>query len=122
MGWSSEPLTEDGSVGLRISRRPINIPQVDGARDKDLEESPEETKHTDEEKETQTDIFLKLDQDGGVLDSFLDIIYNNPPPTVYHPVLGIGEYHSTANYKECETDRNRKAHCYRFGNGELIDV
>ena len=92
MGWSSEPLTEDGSVGLRISRRPINIPQVDGARDKDLEESPEETKHTDEEKETQTDIFLKLDQDGGVLDSFLDILYNNPPPTVYHPVLGIGEY------------------------------
>ena len=83
---SSEPLPEDGSDGLRISRRPSNIPQVDGARDKDLEESPEETKHTDEEKETQTDIFLKLYQDGGVLNSFLDILYDNPPPTVYHPV------------------------------------
>ena len=61
----SEPLPEDGSVGLRISRRPSNIYQVDGARNKDLEESPEETKHTYEDKETQTDIFLKLDQDGG---------------------------------------------------------
>ena len=63
--WSSEPLPEDGSVGLRISRRPSNIPQVDGARDKNMEESPKETKHTDEEKETKTDIFLKLDKDVG---------------------------------------------------------
>ena len=54
------------------------------------EEEPDKpetvNKHTDEEKETQTNIFLKLDQDGGVLNSFLDILYYNPPPTVYHPV------------------------------------
>jgi hypothetical protein len=42
---------------------------------------------------------------GGVLDSFLDILYYNPPPTVYHPVLGIGEYYSSANYRECETEK-----------------
>ena len=64
--WSSEPLPEDGSVCARISRRPSDIPQVDGERDKDLEEFPEEIKHTDEDNETQSDIFLKLDQDGGV--------------------------------------------------------
>jgi hypothetical protein len=120
--WSSEPLPEDGSVGLRISRQPSNIPQLDGARDKDLEESPKETKHTDEEKESQTDIFLTLNPNGGVLDSFLNILYNNPPPTVYHPVLGIGEYHSTDNYKELKTNNYRKAYCYRFGNGELVDI
>ena len=96
--------------------------QLDGARDKDLEESPKETKHTDEEKESQTDIFLRLNPNGGVLDSFLDILYNNPPPTVYHPVLGIGEHHSTNNYIELKTNNHRKAYCYRFGNGELVDV
>ena len=39
--WISEPLPEDGVVGVRISRRPSDIPQVDGARDKDTEESPD---------------------------------------------------------------------------------
>ena len=40
--WSSEPLPEDGSVCARISRRPSDIPQVDGERDKYTEESPDD--------------------------------------------------------------------------------
>ena len=108
--------------GLKVhTRMKHSISQLDG-HEEEADEPDTVNKHTDEEKETQTDIFMKLDQYGGVLNYFLYILYNNPPPTVYHPVLGIGEYHSTANYKECETDRNRKALCYRFGNGILIDV
>ena len=40
-----------------------------------------------ETKETQTDVFLKVDgwAEGCDEESFLDLLYDNPPPTVYHP-------------------------------------
>ena len=114
--------TSNFDKGLKVhTRMKHHISQRDG-NEEEVDKPETVNKHTDEEKETQTDIFLKLDQDGGVFNSFLNILHYNLPPTVYHPVSGIGEYHSTDNYKECQTNKNRKAHCYRFGNGILIDV
>jgi hypothetical protein len=45
------------------------ISQVDG-HEEDVDEPDTVNKHPYEEKETQTDIFLKLNKDGGVLNSF----------------------------------------------------
>ena len=38
------------------------------------------------------------------MDPFLDILYDNPPHTVYNHVWGTGEYHSADNYKEREIE------------------
>ena len=117
--WNSEPLQEDGNVGLRISRRPLDIPQVDGA---DIEAFEEGTKkETIEEKETQTDVFIKVDKEGDVVEPFIDLLYDIPPTTVYHPMWGFGKYNSTEDFKDT-TNSNRKAHCYRFENVDLCDV
>ena len=120
--WTSEPLQEDGVVGVRISRRTSDIPQVDGARDTDAEQSPEEIVLKVEEKETQTDTFLTVDEGGQLVGPELDLLYDVPPPTVYHPVWGIGIYHSTDEFKEFKTNTDRKAHCYRYENGDLRDA
>ena len=45
---------------------------------------------------------------------YVDSLYVEPPPTVYHPNWGVGTYHSTDIYT--------KAYCYKFKNGELINV
>ena len=114
--------TSNSDKGLKVHKRMKHyFSQLDG-HEEEADEPDTVHKHPYEEKETQTDIFLKLNKDGGVLYFFLDILYDNPPPTVYHPVLGKGEYASTDNYKDYNTNNNRKAHCYRFEDGTLIDV
>ena len=45
-----------------------------------------------------------MGKDGGLLDPFLDILYDNPPHTVYNHVWGTEEYHSADNYKEREIE------------------
>ena len=40
--WSAEPLPEDVNVGLRISRRHRDSPQVDGETETDNGEAPKE--------------------------------------------------------------------------------
>ena len=45
-----------------------------------------------EEKTTQTDVFLKIDEEGELCGPLLSELYSEPPSTVYHPVRGIGKY------------------------------
>ena len=93
---------------------PENIEQLDGQND--IEHSE------DDSKETQTEIFLKVDKEGILVEPFLDLRCESPPPTVYHPVLGLGKYDSTEACKDDKTGANRRAHCYRFENGRLCEV
>ena len=94
---------------------PENIEQLDGHTD--LEDSEITIEGKVDSKETQTDVFLNADKEGVLVEPFLDLLYDSPPPTVYHPIRGLGTYHSTEACKD-----NRKAHCYRFKNGDLSDV
>jgi hypothetical protein len=89
-----------------------NIEQLDGQTD--LVDSE------DKSKETQTDVFLNVDKEGNLTEPFLDLICDSPPPTVYHPIWGIGKYQHTE--EDNISGANRKAHCYRFGNGKLCEV
>ena len=91
---------------------PENIEQLDGQTD--LEDSEITIEGKVDSKETQTDVFLNADKDGVLVEPFLDLLYDSPPPTEYHPIPGLGTYHSTEACKD-----NRKAHCYRFENGKL---
>ena len=72
------------------------------------------------EQETQTDVFIKVDEKGNLTEPFLDLLYDQPPLTVYHPVWGKGKYQKTDTYTENKI--KRKAYCYEFENGELSDV
>ena len=92
-----------------------NIEQLDGHTD--LEDSEITIEGKVDSKETQTGVFIKADKEGFLVEPFLDLLYDSPTPTVYHPIRGLGTYHSTEACKD-----NRKAHCYRFENGYLCDV
>ena len=93
---------------------PENIEQLDGHTD------VEHSKH--DSKENQTEIFPNVDKEGILVEPFLDLRCESPPPTVYHPVLGLGKYDSTEVCKDDKTGADRKAHCYRFENGRLCQV
>ena len=102
-----------------------NIPQLDGQAEVFTpgEATEEDTrKEKVEEKETQTDVFIKTDEQGNLIEPFLDLLYDEPPPTVYHPKWGKGEYHSTEDCKDSKANADRKAHCYRFDDGKLYEV
>ena len=97
---------------------PSPIPQLDG-RSENIHAnvvSPTPVK----EQETQTDVFIKVDEKGNLTEPFLDLLYDQPPLTVYHPVWGKGKYQKTDTYTENKI--KRKAYCYEFENGELSDV
>ena len=51
---------------------------------------------------------------------FLDLLYTDPPPTVYHQDWGVGMYHSTQAYDE--SSKRRKQFSYIFEDGQLRDV
>ena len=94
---------------------PENTEQLDGQTE--LEDSEISIEGKVNSKETQTDVVLNVDKDGVLVEPFLDLLYDSPPATVYHPGRGFGKYHSTEDCKD-----NRKAHCYRFENGDLCEV
>ena len=80
-----------------------NIEQLDGQTD--IEETENKT------KETQTDLFLNVDKEGGLVEPYLDLLCDSPPPTVYHPVWSLGSYHDTEDCKDNVTGAKRKTHC-----------
>ena len=83
------------------------ISQVDGVDDlPDVTEAVTQAVKL-ETKETQTDVFLKVDgwAEGSDEESFLDLLYDNPPPTVYHQDWGVGIYHSTQKYEDSAKKR-----------------
>ena len=89
-----------------------NIKQLDGQTE--LVDS--------EDKSTQTEVFINVDKEGNLVEPFLDLLCDHPPPTVYHPIWGVGKYHDTEDCKDNTTGAARKAHCYRFENGKLCEV
>ena len=48
--WSNEPLPEYGVVGVRTSRRPSDIPQMDGERGNDTKESSDDSEEAIEQE------------------------------------------------------------------------
>ena len=72
-----------------------------------------------ETKETQTDVYLKVDggAEGSDEETFLDLLYDNPPPTVYHQDWGVGIYHPTQKYEG--SAKKGKQFCYTFKDGVL---
>ena len=48
--WSSEPLPEESHVGLLLSRRPQDIPQVNGATDIEGKQAYKELTHEERKK------------------------------------------------------------------------
>ena len=72
------------------------------------------------EQETQTDVFIKVDEKGNLTEPFLDLLYDQPPTIVYHPVWGKGKFQKTDTY--IENKIKGKAYCYEFENGELSNV
>ena len=59
------------------------ISQVDGIADLSLDEP---SIKQIEAKETQTDVFLQTDEKGYLTGPDMDALYDEPPPTVYHPL------------------------------------
>ena len=98
------------------------ISQVDGVTELEEDNTSDEVNSPIpvREQETQTDVFLKVDDKGDLTEPCLDLLYDQPPPTVYHPVWGEGKYHKTDSYTENKI--KRKAYCYEFENGDLHDV
>ena len=80
--------------GLRVhvgkTHRDV-IPQLDGQTEEitpgeALKEKTIQGKV--ESKEPQTDVFLNVDKVGSLVEPYLDLLHDKPPPTVYHPDLG----------------------------------
>ena len=71
-----------------------------------------------EEKTTQTDVFLKIDEEGELCGPLLSELYSEPPSIVYHPVWGIGKYYITS----VSDDITLKCYCYQFEDGSLSDT
>ena len=70
--------------GLRQhTRMKHRISQVDGIADLSLDEP---SIKQIEAKETQTDVFLQTDEKGYLTGPDMDALYDEPPPTVYHPL------------------------------------
>ena len=73
--------------GIKLHKKKKHkVPQIDG----NIFISEEK------EVETQTDVFFTIDVKGAYTGTDLADIYLEPPITVYHPVKGIGVYHSTS--------------------------
>ena len=109
--------------GLRQhTRMKHKISQVDGVTELEEDNTSDEVNSPIpvREQETQTDVFLKVDDKGDLTEPCLDLLYDQPPPTVYHPVWGEGKYQKTDTYTENKI--KRKAYCYEFENGDLHDV
>ena len=98
------------------------ISQVDGVTDIEDEDTFKELNSQVKVKvqETQTDVFLKVDRKGDLNEPFLDLLYDHPPATVYHPAWGVGKYHSTDPYTQ--NKMARKTQSYEFEGGVLNDV
>ena len=73
-------------------------------------------------QETQTDVFLKVDDKNYPTGPSLDLLYDEPPPSVYHPTWGVGKYHATEVYTHWRTKEPGKTYCYRFEDGSLADI
>ena len=52
----------------------------------------------------------------------LDLLYDEPPTTVYHQTWGVGKYHKTEVYTDLITKKPGKTYTYRFDDGELADL
>ena len=52
----------------------------------------------------------------------LDLLYDTPPQSVYHPVAGVGKYYGKGTYSENTTDKTEETHVYQFKTGDLIGV
>ena len=91
---------------------PENIEQLDGQTDLEYSE--------DDLKETQREIFLSIEKEGILVEPFLDLHCESPPPTVYHPGLGLRNYYSTEACKDDKTGADRKAHCYSYSHNILL--
>ena len=81
---------------------------------------PEETNA--HEKESQTDLFLRVDEKNYPTGPSLDLIYDEPPASVYHPTWGEGKYESTETYTDWRTKKPGKTYTYRFEDGMLAEV
>jgi hypothetical protein len=87
----TETKTENGIKLHKKKKHQIN--QIDG----NSSISEEQAFNTSfEEKTTQTDVFLKIDEEGELCGPLLSELYYEPLSTVYHPVRGIGKYYSTS--------------------------
>ena len=102
------------------------ISQVDGVDDieRDVDISISENKGiiNAHEKETQTDVFLRVDEKNYPKGPSLDLLYDDPPPSVYHPTWGVGKYHSTEILTHWRTKEPEKTYSYRFDDGQLADI
>ena len=74
------------------------------------------------EKESQTDIFLRVDEKNDPTGPSLDLLFDEPPASVYHPTWGVGKYESTEAYTDLRTKKSGKTYSYRFEDGMLADV
>jgi DNA-directed RNA polymerase subunit RPC12/RpoP len=52
----------------------------------------------------------------------LDLLYDTPPQSVYHPVAGVAKYYGKGTYTENPTDKTEETHVYQFKTGDLIGV
>ena len=46
------------------------------------------------------DVFLKVNEKGDLTEPFLDLLYDQPPSTVYHPLGGEVKYYKTETYTQ----------------------
>ena len=54
-------------------------------------------------------IFLNIEKEGILVEPFLDLRCESPPPTVYHPGLGLRKYYSTEAFKDGKTGADRES-------------
>jgi hypothetical protein len=65
-------------------------------------------------KESQTDLFLRVDEKNYPTGPSLDLIYDEPPASVYHPTWGVGKYESTETYTDWRTKKPGKTYTNVF--------
>ena len=67
-------------------------------------------------------IFLRVDEKNDANGPSLDLLFDEPPASVYHPTWGVGKYESTEAYTDLRTKKPGKTYSYRFEDGMLADV